>query len=446
MVSDKDKQMIDRNSPEEVREGDVVSQSPDLCFQVAMRHSPAPPELPFYHIPTPGYLIDEKSLEDNARLLMQIKDATGCKILLAQKAFACFPLYEMLSRYLDGASSSGLYEARLAREEMGEVSEVHVYAPAYKDEEFEEILKIADTVVFNSFEQWDKYRDRVIEQNLSGGRQISCGLRINPGYSEVTVPLYDPAGPGSRLGVSAETFKKGLAQGRFDGLSGIHFHSLCEQDADVLVRTLDAIRSSFGEWPQGLSWINLGGGHHITRPDYDLNLLVQTIDELRAETDAVIYLEPGEAVALNTGWLVATVLDLFQSQTMMVAILDTSAACHMPDVLEMPYTPACFLLPAPERSGRASNWYEGKDASAQPYSVQLAGPTCLAGDVIGTYSFECPPLPGDRIVFTDMAIYTMVKNNTFNGVPLPAIMLNDCDGNLKELRRFGYSDFKSRLG
>ena len=185
-----------------------------------------------------------------------------------------------------------------------------------------------------------RHRDRVIEQNLSGGRQISCGLRINPGYSEVTVPLYDPAGPGSRLGVSAETFKKGLAQGRFDGLSGIHFHSLCEQDADVLVRTLDAIRSSFGEWPQGLSWINLGGGHHITHPGYDLNLLVQTIDELRAETDAVIYLEPGEAVALNAGWLVATVLDLFQSQTMMVAILDTSAACHMPDVLEMPYTPA----------------------------------------------------------------------------------------------------------
>ncbi|HZK29067.1 MAG TPA: carboxynorspermidine decarboxylase, partial [Clostridia bacterium] len=338
------------------------------------------------------------------------------------------------------------YEARLAREEMGEDCEVHVYAPAYKEEEFEEILKVADTIVFNSFDQWDKYRDRVIEQNLSGDRQISCGLRINPGYSEVEIPLYDPAGPGSRLGVSAQTFKRGLAQGRFEGLSGVHFHSLCEQDADVLVRTLDAIRSSFGDWPSKLSWINLGGGHHITRSDYNLNLLTQTIGQIRAETDAVIYLEPGEAVALNAGWLVASVLDLFRSDDTMIALLDTSAACHMPDVLEMPYTPTCFLLPAPERSGGVSNWYAGQAVNTHPYKVQLAGPTCLAGDVIGSYSFESPPLPGDRIVFTDMAIYTMVKNNTFNGIPLPTIMLNDLSGNLRTLRRFGYSDFKNRLG
>jgi carboxynorspermidine decarboxylase len=385
-------------------------------------------------------------LERNARILRQVKQMSSCKILLAQKAFACYPLYDMLSRYLDGAASSGLYEARLAREEMGEDCEVHVYAPAYDEREFDDYLGMVDTMVFNSFEQWERFREKVFEHNLSGGRQISCGLRINPGYSEVEVDLYDAASSNSRLGVSAEDFKIGYEKGRFDGLSGIHFHSLCQQNADVLERTLDAIRESFGPWPKRLSWINFGGGHHITKEGYDLDLLVKLIRRTADETGATVYLEPGEAVALDAGWLVASVLDLVKKPDYVIAILNASAACHMPDVLEMPYTPRCFIVPSSGRSSSVSVWYEGVEPGVKPYNIQLAGPTCLAGDVIGTYSFDVPPLPGDRIVLTDMAIYTMVKNNTFNGMPLPSIMLQDKKGNIVKLKRFGYEDFKGRLG
>jgi len=409
-------------------------------------YRPGNADFPVFQLPTPAYLLDEKSLEANLRLLRLVKDATGCRILLAQKAFACYPLYPLLARFLDGAASSGLFEARLAREEMGEDREVHVYAPAYGAREFESILDLADTIVFNSFEQWDRYREKVLEHNLNGGRQISAGLRINPGYSEVEVSLYDPAGPASRLGVSLDQLIGGLAAGRFEGLSGIHFHSLCQQDAGALSRTLDAVKKKLGGWPQGLEWLNFGGGHHITRPGYDIDLLINLIRQAREETGARIYLEPGEAVALDTGWLVSSVLDLVQPEKGTVAILDSSAACHMPDVLEMPYTPVCYLVPAPERSKLASRWYQGREPGVHPYTVSLAGPTCLAGDITGTYSFEIPPLPGDRIVFTDMAIYTMVKNNTFNGIGLPSIILNREDGQIETLRHFGYEDFKMRLG
>lgn len=405
-----------------------------------------PSDLPVFQLPTPVYLMDQASLEANARLLDQVRQASGCRILLAQKAFSCYPVYDLLTPYLDGAASSGLFEARLAREAMGEEAEVHVYAPAYKDEEFDQLLGLVDTVVFNSFDQWDKYKARVLEQNLTGDRQISCGLRINPGYSEVAVALYNPAGPDSRMGEAADSFKKGVARGRFEGLAGLHFHSLCQQDAGTLARTLEAMRATFGDWPQGLSWINLGGGHHISRPGYDLDLLVSLIRGIREATGVEVYLEPGEAVALNAGWLLAEVLDLFRPQEGTVAILDASAACHMPDVLEMPYRPECFLVPAPQRSGRASTWYPGGPEGQHPYTVTLAGPSCLAGDIIGSYSFASPPLPGDRIVFSDMAIYTMVKNNTFNGIPLPAIALRDRQGNVKILKQFAYEDFKSRLG
>ncbi len=405
-----------------------------------------PCELRILELPTPSYLIDEGSLEQNARILWQIKQVTGCKILLAQKAFACFPFYGMLARYLDGAASSGLYEARLAREEMGDDCEVHVYSPAYDEKEFDDYLGMVDAMVFNSFEQWERYRERILEHNLSGERQISCGLRINPGYSEVDVDLYNPASRNSRLGVSAEDFKIGYEKGRFDGLSGIHFHSMCQQNADTLERTLDAIRESFDPFPERLSWINFGGGHHITKADYDIDLLVKLIRRTMDETGAMIYLEPGEAVALDAGWLVASVLDLFKAPDYVIAILDTSAACHMPDVLEMPYTPKCYIVPSPQRSGGASVWYEGAEPGVEPYNIQLAGPTCLAGDVIGTYSFAVPPLPGDRIVLTDMAIYTMVKNNTFNGMALPSIALQNIEGNVSILKRFGYEDFKGRLG
>lgn len=405
-----------------------------------------PSNFPVFQVQTPCYLIDEKRIEDNARLLQQVKTASGCRILLAQKAFSCFPLYPLLSSYLDGAASSGLFETRLAREEMGEDSEVHVYAPAYKESEFDDLLSLADVMVFNSFDQWDRYRERVLEHHLSGGPPVSCGLRINPGYSEIEVPLYDPARPDSRLGEPAPVFRKAFNEGRFRGLEGIHFHSLCQQGADTLERTLDVIRRSFGPWPKDLAWINLGGGHHITQPGYDIDLLVRLIKRIHEETGARIYLEPGEAVALNAGWLVATVLDLFHPHETATAILDASAACHMPDVLEMPYTPVCFLVPSPERAGGASRWYRGEKSGVLPYAVHLEGPTCLAGDRIGTYSFASPPLPGDRVILTDMAIYTMVKNNTFNGMPLPDIALLDKENEVRILRRFGYDDFKFRLG
>ncbi len=415
-------------------------------FESMTRRRFKPCDLRVLELPTPCYLIEERALEQNARILRQVKQMTGCKILLAQKAFSCFPLYEMLARYLDGAASSGLYEAKLAREEMGEDCEVHVYSPAYDPDEFNDYLGMVDVMVFNSFEQWERYREVILEHNLSGGRQISCGLRINPGYSEVEVDLYDAAGRNSRLGVSAEDFKIGYEKGRFDGLSGIHFHSLCQQNADVLERTLDAVRKSFGPFPERLSWINFGGGHHITKADYDLDLLVKLIRRTAEETGATVYLEPGEAVALDAGWLVASVLDLVKTPNYVVAILNASAACHMPDVLEMPYTPKCYIVPSAERSGGASVWYEGAEQGVKPYNIQLAGPTCLAGDIIGTYSFAVPPLPGDRIVLTDMAIYTMVKNNTFNGMALPSIVLQDKKGNVVTLKRFGYEDFKGRLG
>ena len=403
-------------------------------------------ELPAWGIPTPYYLIDEKSIRENARILRQVKQESGCRILLAQKAFSCYPLYEMLASYLDGAASSGLYEARLAREEMGDDCEVHVYSPAFSADDFDAYLGLVDVIVFNSFEQWERCREKVLEHNLSGERQVSCGLRINPGYSEIDVEMYDPAGVNSRLGVSAEDFIQGYKAGRFDGMHGIHFHSLCEQGADVLARTLDAIRRSFGPWPEGLAWINCGGGHHITKEGYDRSLLVKLLRRVADESGAVVYLEPGEAVALNAGWLVSSVLDLLKARDYTIAVMDTSAACHMPDVLEMPYTPKCYIVPSPERSGGASVWYESAEAGVHPYSIQLAGPTCLAGDIIGTYSFAVPPLPGDRIVFTDMAIYTMLKNNTFNGVPLPSIVLKDKKDNVVTLKRFDYHDFKERLG
>jgi carboxynorspermidine decarboxylase len=406
---------------------------------------PALSRLPLSNIRTPSYVIDENKLIDNLRLLGEVAQQASCRILLAQKAFACFDFYPLIAQYLDGAACSGLFEARLAREEMGEEHEVHVYAPAYKDDKFAELLDIVDVVVFNSFDQWERYRDRVLEHNLSGDRQISCGLRINPGYSEIEVPLYDPARADSRLGVTADVYLRERRTGRFDGLKGLHFHALCEQDADVLERVLDAVRQSFGPWPADMQWLNLGGGHLITKSDYDFDRLVRVILQLHEETDAVIYLEPGEAIAHEAGYLVASVVDLFQSDPP-AAILDVSATCHMPDVLEMPYQPQCYLIPSSERRGKASTIYAGSPAEASPYKVQLTGPTCLAGDIIGVYSFDSPPLPGDRIVFTDMAVYTMVKNNTFNGMPLPCIMRADQAGRISTLRTFSYDDFKGRLG
>ncbi|NLF79932.1 MAG: carboxynorspermidine decarboxylase, partial [Clostridia bacterium] len=360
----------------------------------------------YEELPTPCYVIDQELLEHNLRLLFDLSRRSGAKILLAQKAFSMFSLYPLIGRYLAGTASSGLFEARLGREEMG--GESHVYAPAYREEEIEQIARLADHIIFNSFGQLAKYSG----QALAGGAKI--GLRINPERSTQSIqPLYDPCAPGSRLGVTAAAFAAALAADprALRDVSGLHFHTLCEQNADALALTLDAVEEKFGRWlslPQ-MEWLNLGGGQLITNDDYDLPLLEALIRRMRERYGVTIYLEPGEAVALKAGFLQTTVLDIIRHDRA-IAILDASAACHMPDVLEMPYRPPlpCAGLPG-----------------AKPYTYRLAGPTCLAGDVIGDYSFDAPLAPGDRLSFSDMAIYTMVKNNTFNGVNLPAIALRE---------------------
>ncbi len=368
-------------------------------------------------LPSPCYLVDEGLIEKNCRVLRGVMGRTGCRILLAQKAFSLYALYPLIGRYLCGTAASGLHEARLGREEMG--GEVHVFAPAYREEEIDGILALCDHIIFNSFAQLDKYRDRA----LAAGRKI--GLRINPGLSTQKTPLYDPCAPGSRLGVKLLQFEPE----KLAGVTGLHFHTLCEQNADALAATLAAVEEQFGGVLRSMEWINFGGGHHITRDDYDLPLLEACIRRVRERYGLTVYLEPGEAVALNAGWLMATVLDTVENGVR-IAILDASAACHMPDVLEMPYRPPLCGAGEP---------------GEKPYTFRLAGPTCLAGDVIGDYSFDAPLKPGDRLLFGDMAIYTMVKNNTFNGQNLPAIALRDQNGDCRVVKRFGYEDFKVRL-
>lgn len=368
---------------------------------------------------TPFYVVDEARLVKNLELLASVIRRTGCKILLAQKGFSMFSVYPLIGKYLNGTTASSLFEARLGREEMG--GEVHIFNPAFDPREFPEILELCDHIVFNSMNQWRQYRDVV----RASGRPVGCGLRINPEYSEITVAMYNPCALGSRLGIRREH----LDVHDLDGIEGLHFHTMCEQNSDVLERTLPHVEAKFGDLIPRMKWVNFGGGHHITRPDYDVDRLVACIDRFRAKWNVEVYLEPGEAIALNTGFLVASVLDV-NDYDLPVAILDTSAACHMPDVLEMPYRPTVVGAGA-----------EGEKA----HTYRLGGPTCLAGDVIGAYSFDEPLKPGDRLVFTDMAHYTMVKNNTFNGINLPSIVLRTCDGQNRIVRRFGYEDFKTRL-
>ena len=368
-------------------------------------------------LPTPYYAVDRNLLIRNLELLRSVKERTGCRILLAQKAFSMYSLYPLIGEYLDGTTASGLFEARLGYEEMGK--ENHIFSPAYREEEFEEILSICGHVVFNSFGQWEKYRERA----LAAGKQ--CGIRINPECSTQDHAIYDPCSPGSRLGVTRDSFCPDL----LDGISGLHFHTLCEQNADALETTLDAVEEKFGPYLSQMSWLNFGGGHHITRADYDVEKLIRCIQRMQQTYQLEIYLEPGEAVALNTGFLVSTVLEIGRNG-IDIAILDTSAACHMPDVLEMPYRPPLA---------------GSREAGEYPYTYRLAGPTCLAGDVIGTYSFDHPLSVGERLEFGDMAIYTMVKNNTFNGMCLPAIAVEREHGECEVVKAFGYEDFKMRL-
>ncbi len=367
---------------------------------------------------TPCYVIDEEKLIQNLEILHGVEQRTGAKILLAQKAFSCYHVYPVIGKYLSGTACSGLFEARLGFEEMGK--ENHVFSAAYRENEIDEIISYCGHIIFNSFSQLDKYRDRV----LKAGKKI--GLRINPELStQEGHEIYDPCSPKSRLGITNKNFRRD----DLDGVSGLHFHTLCEQNSDDLERTLQAIEEKFGDILPKMEWINFGGGHHITREDYDITLLEKCIKRMQEKYGLEVYLEPGEAIALNAGFLVTEVLDLTEND-MPIAILDTSAACHMPDVLEMPYRPPLI---------------DSGELGEKPYSYRLGSQTCLAGDVIGEYSFDEPLSIGDKLVFSDMAIYSMVKNNTFNGMPLPDIVLRKSDGTFKTLNKFGYNDFKSRL-
>ena len=396
---------------------------------------------PLKHVPTPAYVIDIERLRQNLAILHDVSEKSGCRVLLAQKAFSAYDLYPLIGQYLDGTAASGIFEARLGHEYMPD-GEVHVYSPAFRDEELADVLLLADHIVFNSFSQWTRFKPLVETFEREGRTHVSCGLRINPGYSEVAVEIYNPAAPGSRLGLTLEAFRHGAETVGLEGLDGIHFHALCEDSAETLERTLDHVYSDFlpymESWPGGLKWFNLGGGHHITRDDYNRPLLIDLLCDAKKRTSAEIYIEPGEAVALNAGVLVSTVLDVGQNAEHF-AILDTSAVCHMPDVLEMPYRPRCRVHYAD--GGEA----DGRMPSEAAYAYHLGGPTCLAGDVIGQYAFPRPLTAGDRIVFFDMAIYTMVKTNTFNGMPLPAIVTQD-GADIRVLQTFDYEDFRMRLG
>lgn len=374
-------------------------------------------------LPTPCYIVDERLIEKNLKLLKSVADRTGAKILLAQKAFSMTRIYPLIGKYLDGVAASGINEARLGYEEMGK--EVHTYSPAFKETEFDEILKYSDKIVFNSLSQYNKFKQKV----KLFDKKISMGIRINPEFSTQSHGedgIYDPCSPFSRLGSTLDA----LNMVDFEGLEGIHFHTLCEQNSLPLLQTVEKVVEKFDAYLKKVRWVNFGGGHHITRDDYDIETLIKSIDLIKQRYGCQIILEPGEAIALNTGYLMTTVLDTMYN-SMDIAILDASASCHMPDVLEMPYTPKII---GAEKSGEKA------------YTYRLGGPTCLAGDVIGDYSFDKRLKEGDRLIFTDMAHYTMVKNNTFNGMNLPSIALIKSNGEIEIVKQFGYKDFKNRLG
>lgn len=381
------------------------------------------PERMLSQLPTPCYIIDEGQLEENASILSGVMARTGAKILLAQKAFSNFSFYPLLADHLAGTEASGLYEARLGREEMPG-KEVHVFCAAYGDNEFGQLLNYADHIVFNSINQLKKFGPH------AKAARKSIGLRINPECStQQGHGIYDPCAPGSRLGVTRAVWDREMTPQLISLLDGLHFHTLCEQGADALAVTAAAAEEKFKDVFPALRWLNLGGGHHITRVGYDIPLLEQVIRTITEKWGLQVYLEPGEAVALNAGFLASRVLDVVENGGTRIAILDASAACHMPDVIEMPYTPP--LYQAAEQQG--SPW-------------RLAGPTCLSGDVIGDYLMVKEPKIGDILLFGDMAIYTTCKNNTFNGMPLPGIWKRSKDGTLSAVKTFGYADFKNRLG
>ena len=384
------------------------------------------PEDLFRRLPSPSYVIDETQLECNGFCLLAVAEQTGCKVLLAQKAFSNYNFYPLLEPYLAGTEASGLYEARLGKEEMGG-KEVHVFCAAYREDEFDELLEYADHIVFNSPGQLKKLGERAKAQGKS------IGLRVNPECStQDGHDIYDPCAPGSRLGTTREQWNQEMTEDLISLLDGIHFHTLCEQNADALEVTMRAVEDKFGDILPRMKWVNLGGGHHITRHDYERSRLEELLLSIKKKWDVQVYLEPGEAVALNAGYLVSRVLDIVKNGETQIAILDASAACHMPDVLEMPYRPP--LLGASD------------ETTDSGITVRLGGPTCLSGDVIGDYKFSKLPEYGDLLLFGDMAIYTTCKNNTFNGMPLPDIWIRHADRTMQQLTAFDYTDFKERLG
>ncbi|MBL9114771.1 MAG: carboxynorspermidine decarboxylase [Verrucomicrobiaceae bacterium] len=379
-------------------------------------------------VETPAFVVDLGLLKKNLSLLAKVQSEAGCKVLLALKGFSMFSTFGLVRQYLSGCCASGLHEALLAREEFDK--EVHVYAPAFKESEMKQIIPIADHISFNSYNQWRHWKP-LLDAARATGHAPSPGIRVNPEHSEVEVALYDPCSPGCRLGTRADA----LRDQDLEGLEGLHFHALCEQDSDVLERTLGAVEKRFPWLLERVKWVNMGGGHHITRPGYDVERLVRVIRSFRERWGKEVYLEPGEAVALNTGFLIASVMDIVGDPTstnpLPTAILDTSATCHMPDTLEMPYRP--FVIGSGEPGELA-------------HTYKLGGMSCLAGDVINEYSFSEPLQIGQKLVFTDMAHYTMVKTTTFNGVPHPDIVTFDPDTNqIKIVRHFGYEDFKRKL-
>lgn len=385
-----------------------------------------------YALDTPYQIIDLGLLRRNLTVLERVQKETGAKVLLAQKGFATWCVYPLVSKYLSGVTSSSVYEARLGREEFG--GEVHVYAPAFSKRDVAELCGaetgsvLVDHIVFNSVAQWRLHRDAVDKAG------ISVGLRLNPEHREVETELYDPCAPGSRLGTTLKNLKEAeLSDEELKKLDGLHFHNLCQKNSDALERTLAAVEEKFAEFIPHVSWVNFGGGHHVSRADYDVDRLIRVVKGFQERSGKRVYLEPGEAVALNTGYLVAEVLDIVQSPdgSLPTAILDTSATAHMPDVLEMPYRPEIL---------------GGGEPGEKAHAFRLGGLTCLAGDVIGDWSFDAPLEIGDRLVFTDMAHYTNVKSTTFNGVRLPSMATYEPESNeVVEARRFGYDDYKSRL-
>lgn len=372
----------------------------------------------FENMKTPCYVVDKALLQHNLDILDDVAQRTNCEILLALKGFSMYSTFPLVGKHLAGITASSLHEARLGYEEMGK--QVHIFAPAYRDDEFDELLNICDHMMFNTFAQYDKFKERI----KASGKHIEVGIRINPEYSEIETDMYNPCFAASRLGTVLSQFD----ESKLGGVDGLHFHAMCEQNSDTLSRILDVVEEKFGKYLHRMKWVNFGGGHHITRDDYDIDLLYESIIRIRDKYNVKVYLEPGEAVALNTGFLVTSVLDVLENG-MDLAIIDASAACHMPDVLEMPYRPVIIGADKP---------------NAKAYTYRLGGNTCLAGDVIGDYSFDRPLKVGDKLIFTDMAHYTMVKNNTFNGLNLPSIAIYD-KGKITIVKEFGYEDYKRRL-